>query len=241
MCPPPTGFNITMFLLVLSISHIFCMIVWSEGGFMSKSIVYFQEIKNGKDPLQVKARFKDLIKHSGLCTDFQKGDIIPIKMHMGEKGNTGHVNPVVIKGLVDKLKSKASKPFITDTNVLYHGLRSNTIDHLMLAYEHGFSLEKLGCPVIIADGLNGENAKNVTINKKHFDTVHIAKPFLRVESLISVAHVTAHMLTGFAASIKNVGMGCASRSGKLRQHSNIKPHIKKNACILCGKCIENCP
>ncbi|MFH2137574.1 MAG: DUF362 domain-containing protein [Candidatus Omnitrophota bacterium] len=208
---------------------------------MSKSIVYFQEVKNGKDVLQVKSKFKNLIKKSALCDVFTKGEIVPIKTHMGEKGNTGHVSPKIVKALVDKLKSKAAKPFVTDTNVLYHGLRANTVDHLMLAHEHGFDIKSLGCPVVIADGLLGENAENVIINKKHFDQANIARLFLRLENFVSIAHVTGHMLTSFAASVKNVGMGCASRAGKLRQHSNIKPHIKKEKCVLCRQCVKVCP
>ncbi|MCP4650565.1 MAG: DUF362 domain-containing protein [PVC group bacterium] len=208
---------------------------------MSKSIVYFQEATNGKDAVQIKSKFKNLIKKSGLCDEFKKGEIIPVKVHMGEKGNTGYVAPEVVKAMVDKLKSKAAKPFVTDTNVLYSGLRANTVDHLMLASEHGFDINSLGCPVVIADGLLGENAENVFIYKKHFEHVNIARPFLRVENFISIAHVTSHMLTSFAASVKNVGMGCASRAGKLKQHSNIKPKVKPLKCVLCGQCAKYCP
>ncbi len=208
---------------------------------MSKSIVFFQEVKEHKDKILVKSKFKDLIKKSKLCDDFGKGELVAIKLHMGEKDNRGHVPPEVIKALVNKLKSRASKPFITDTNVLYHGRRVNAVDHLMLAEEHGFKISTLGCPIIIADGLLGENAEDVLINKKHFDKVNIAKPILYLENLISIAHVTGHLVTSFAASIKNIGMGFSSRAGKLRQHSNIKPHIKEDKCILCGQCITSCP
>ncbi|MFH1460033.1 MAG: DUF362 domain-containing protein [Candidatus Omnitrophota bacterium] len=208
---------------------------------MSKSKVFFQTVKNSKDKVQVAAKFKELIKQSKLCEDFKKDEIVAIKTHMGEKGNTGHVDAQVIKVLIDKLKSKATKPFITDTNVLYHGNRVNAVDHLILAHEHGFCLEKLGAPVIICDGLLGENAEDITINKKHFEKVSIAKPVLYLDNIVSIAHVTGHLLTGFAASIKNMGMGFASRAGKLKQHSNIKPTVRENNCVLCRRCIENCP
>lgn len=208
---------------------------------MSKSEVFFIEVKNYKDKVQVASKFKQLIKKSGLCEDFPKGELVAIKMHMGEKGNLGHVDAQVVKALVDKIKSKAAKPFVTDTNVLYHGQRVNSVDHLMLANEHKFNIETLGCPVIIADGLLGENAEEVTINKKHFAKVSIAKPVLYLENAVSIAHVTGHIVTGLAASIKNIGMGFSSRAGKLRQHSNIKPQVKENKCVLCQKCIERCP
>lgn len=208
---------------------------------MAKSKVYFQPVKNSKDKVQVAYNFKNLIKKSALLNDFTKGELIPIKVHMGEKGNTGHVDANVVKVAVDKIKSQAGKPFIVETNVLYQGNRVNAVDHLMLASEHGFDQKQLNAPIIIADGLWGENNLKVKIDKKHFEHVHLARPVMYFDSIISIAHVTGHMLSGFAASLKNIGMGLASRSGKLRQHSNIKPHIKNENCIFCKRCMKVCP
>ncbi len=208
---------------------------------MSKSIVYFQPVANSKDKVQVAYLFKNLIKLSGLLNGFKKGEIVPIKIHMGEKGNTGHVGAKTAKVAIDKIKSMAAKPFIAETNVLYQGSRVNAVDHLMLGAVHGFDPVSLGAPVIIADGLWGENAMEVQIKKKHFESVSIAKPVMYFDSVVSIAHVTGHLLSGFAASLKNMGMGFASRSGKLRQHSNIKPRVKPENCTFCKRCIKNCP
>lgn len=207
---------------------------------MSKSIVFFQAVTNSKDKVHTADKFKNLIKQSKLCDEVQKGEIIPIKTHMGEKGNTGHVDAIIIKQLINQLKSKAAKPFIVETNVLYQGKRVNAVDHLMLGAEHGFDIASLGAPVIIADGLWGENSMDVVINKKHFQTVNIAKPVLYFDSIVSISHVTGHLLTGFAASIKNMGMGLASRTGKLQQHSNIKPQVIADKCNFCKRCIKQC-
>ncbi len=208
---------------------------------MAGSRVYFQPVADARDITALAAKFKKLIKSAGLCEEFRQGELVPIKMHMGEKGNTGHVHSKVVKVLIDKLKSKAVKPFIAETNVLYQGKRVNAVDHLMLACEHGFGPEQLGAPVFIADGLWGENSFEVRIDKKHFREVSIAKCVKYFDTLISVAHVTGHLLTGYAASLKNVGMGLASRSGKLRQHANIKPHIRPENCTFCQRCLQNCP
>ncbi len=208
---------------------------------MNKSKVYFQPVTNSRDKVQVAFKFKSLIKLSGLLDDLRKGELVPVKIHMGEKGNTGHVDAKVAKVAIDKIKSKAAKPFITETNVLYQGRRVNAVDHLVLASEHGFDPVSLGAPVIIADGLWGENAMDVKINKKHFESVNIARPVMYFDSIVSIAHVTGHLLSGFAASLKNMGMGLASRAGKLRQHSNIKPHIKTENCTFCKRCIRYCP
>jgi len=207
---------------------------------MSKSIVFFQPVINSKDKVQTGNKFKNLIKQSKLCDGMRKGDLIPIKMHLGEKGNTGYVDPLIIKQLINQLKAKATKPFVVETNVLYQGKRVNAIDHMMLGAEHGFDANALGAPVFIADGLWGENSMDVEINKKYFKIATIAKPVMYFDSLISIAHVTGHMLTGFAASIKNIGMGLASRTGKLMQHSNIKPKVITERCTFCKRCMEHC-
>ncbi|MBU1087242.1 MAG: DUF362 domain-containing protein [Candidatus Omnitrophica bacterium] len=207
---------------------------------MAKSTVFFQAVQNSQDKVLTADKFKNLIKQSNLFGDMKKGEIIPIKTHMGEKGNTGHVDAIIIKQLINQLKAKAVKPFIVETNVLYQGKRVNAVDHLMLGAEHGFDPVSLGAPVFIADGLWGENSMDIEINKKHFKTVTIAKPVMYFDSLVSVAHVTGHLLTGFAASIKNIGMGLASRTGKLRQHSNIKLKIITDRCTFCKRCIKQC-
>ena len=42
-------------------------------------------------------------------------------------------------------------------------------------------------------------------------------------------------------TLKNIGMGCASRKGKLVQHSSVSPKVKKKNCIGCLECINHCP
>ncbi len=207
---------------------------------MDSSKVFFISVENSKDKMLVATKFKQLIKQSDICKDIKKNELVPIKTHMGEKGNTGYVDAVILKQLINQLKAKAAKPFVVETNVLYQGKRVNAVDHMMLGAEHGFEVSSLGAPVFIADGLWGENSMDVEINKKHFKTVTIAKPVMYFDSLISIAHVTGHMLTGFAASIKNMGMGLASRAGKLRQHSNIKPKVITERCTFCKRCMKEC-
>jgi uncharacterized Fe-S center protein len=56
-----------------------------------------------------------------------------------------------------------------------------------------------------------------------------------------VAHFKGHELTGFGGTLKNLGMGCAARQGKLKQHSNVSPKVKRKDCVSCGRCISWCP
>lgn len=55
-----------------------------------------------------------------------------------------------------------------------------------------------------------------------------------------MAHFKGHELSGFGGTIKNLGMGCASRRGKLAQHSTVNPKVKSKKCVGCGECINHC-
>jgi len=55
-----------------------------------------------------------------------------------------------------------------------------------------------------------------------------------------VAHFTGHPAACAAATLKTLGMGCASKRGKMRQHAALKLSIS-NDCTRCGVCFEHCP
>ena len=177
----------------------------------------------------------------GLEDAVDKDSFVGIKIHFGEKGNTGYIKPPWLKQLIDRLKKTKAKVFLTDTNTLYVGNRSNSIEHLRLAAEHGFSQELTGIPVVIADGLIGRESGDVEVNLDHVATAKIASTFFHTDVLLCVSHFTGHILSGFGAAIKNLGMGCASRAGKLEQHSDVHPWVKAKACTNCSICLEYCP
>ena len=58
--------------------------------------------------------------------------------------------------------------------------------------------------------------------------------------VISLNHFKGHEATGFGGAIKNLGMGCGSRAGKMEMHNAGKPYVKESKCIGCGSCIRNC-
>jgi hypothetical protein len=109
------------------------------------------------------------------------------------------------------------------------------------AYENGFVFSVVDAPIVIADGLRGNNGIKVRIDKPIFEVVSVAHAIAMADVLISIAHFTGHELCGFGATLKNLGMGCASREGKLSQHSNISPRIKAKTCTGCGLCLAWCP
>ena len=57
---------------------------------------------------------------------------------------------------------------------------------------------------------------------------------------ISLNHFKGHEMTGFGGALKNIGMGCGSRRGKMEQHSDGKPKIHAKACVGCRQCASQC-
>ncbi len=204
-----------------------------------KSHVFFADLKVGSGKTLFD-KLDRLLDRGGLKGKIKEKDLVAIKLHFGEKGNTGFVRPIFLRRIVDRVKQIKGKPFLTDTNTLYTGTRSEAISHLTTAYEHGFTEAVVGAPLLIADGLRGNSAVKVRIDKPLFRTVSIAREISMADALITVTHFKGHELSGFGGALKNLGMGCSSREGKLSQHSTISPWIKGKTCRGCGRCLSWC-
>ena len=204
-----------------------------------KSKVFFSDWKasSGKTLLD---KLDVLLDRVDLKGKIKERDLVAIKLHFGEKGNTAFVRPIFLRRVVDGVKRCKGKPFLTDTNTLYRGTREEAISHLTTAYQNGFVHSVVDAPLLIADGLKGNNGVKVRIDKPLFKNVSIAHGIYMADVLIGVAHFKGHELAGFGGALKNLGMGCASREGKLNQHSNVSPQVKEKACKGCELCLNAC-
>ncbi len=206
-----------------------------------KSKVFFLPVKESEGPQAVVRNVKILTEKSD-CLDFiSKGDSVALKLHFGEEGNTGFVKPESVKVISDFLLQRGASPFLSETNTLYKGQRTNSRDHLVLAARHGFSRETMGVEVVIPDDSQKENAAGVQIDQKFIKKAMIARVFVDADALVGINHFKGHMMTGFGGALKNLGMGCATREGKLMQHSDVSPVVYERKCTGCGECEKICP
>jgi len=183
-----------------------------------------------------------LLKKAGIKNILHKNDHTAVKLHFGEQGNTAFIRPVFIRKIIETIRTTGAKPFLTDANTLYVGTRSNAVSHIKTAIENGFAYSAMDhAPIIIADGLFGKSDTPVPVKLKNCEQVYIGSEIVHASALVSVAHFKGHELSGFGGTIKNIGMGSASRRGKLDQHSNVSPKIKRKTCIGCGECAAHCP
>ena len=206
-----------------------------------KPKVYFIPASSSESLDSIHKKILALFQQVNFNACFEPKDFVAIKIHFGEEGNTTHIPAEFCIPLIEEIKKNGGKPFFTETCVLYRSKRSDAVNHLLLAQKHGFTPEKCGAPVIIADGLRGSNEIEVKIPGKLFKKVSIATDAMTANALLVLTHVTGHIASGIGGAIKNLGMGLASRKGKLRQHSSMKPRIEIAKCTGCGQCIIWCP
>ncbi len=168
-------------------------------------------------------------------------DLVAVKIHAGEEGNTRYIPPSLIASVVGGLGLPPGRTFLTDTTVLYRGRRLTAPDYLLLAMEHGFGPPATP-PFIVADGLRGTDELSVKLPSCcGTPSARMARGICESDAMVVVSHFKGHLLTGFGGSIKNLGMGCASRGGKLFQHSSVKPTVRTGRCTACGACAAHCP
>ncbi len=207
---------------------------------MEKAKVYFTDLRALPGTNLLK-KLERLMRRAGIENiDFEE-KLVAIKVHFGEPGNLSFIRPNYAKVVADVVKSLGGKPFLTDCNTLYVGRRKNAIDHIDAAYENGFTPFSTGCQVIIGDGLKGTDDVEIPVEGGELvKTAKIGKAIMDADVFISLSHFKGHECTGFGGCLKNVGMGCGSRAGKMEQHNSGKPSVDPEICRGCKICAKNC-
>lgn len=204
---------------------------------MSMSEVYFLRAED----MPRKGAFRRLLADLRAKLDIGDGELVAVKLHPGEAGNRSYVRPDEVMEVVRALELPERRTFLADTTVLYRGRRMTAPDYLELAAEHGFGPPHTP-PLIVADGLRGTDEIEVELPEEcRTRSARLARQLKQADHAVVVSHFKGHLLSGFGGAVKNLGMGCAARGGKLFQHSNVKPSIKKDKCTACGACAEHCP
>ncbi len=190
--------------------------------------VYFFDLRK-KYKESVMKMFDNLIDKADGLKILKKNSLCAIKLHVGEQGNVNYVSPSYIKRLVYLINKMGAKAFLTDTTTLYSGSRYRADLHIELAKEHGFDF----APFIVADGLYGDEYVEKNGSK-------IASLFSHIDTIFCISHFKGHLVCGFGGALKNLGMGCAAKGGKLEMHSQSKPYIDMKKCTLCLQCFNYC-
>uniref|UniRef100_N2AUT3 Ferredoxin n=1 Tax=Eubacterium plexicaudatum ASF492 TaxID=1235802 RepID=N2AUT3_9FIRM len=207
---------------------------------MEKSKVYYTSFKaNEHENLLQKLR--RLMITAGMKEIDFADKYAAIKIHFGEYGNLAFLRPNYAKVMADLVKECGGKPFLTDCNTLYVGSRKNALDHIETAYLNGFNPYATGCHVLIGDGLKGTDETLVPIHGEYVKEAKIGTAIMDADVFLTLTHFKGHEMTGFGGALKNIGMGCGSRGGKMEMHNDGKPYVEDpDGCIGCGSCQRIC-
>ncbi|MDD4816718.1 MAG: DUF362 domain-containing protein [Victivallaceae bacterium] len=206
-----------------------------------KSKVFFTDFRMSFNGENITAKLQRLMKAAGFEGLDLNGKFVAVKLHFGERGNLAFLRPNYARAVADYVKQLGGKPFLTDCNTLYVGGRKDALEHLDTAGINGFNPLSTGCQILIGDGLKGNDEVDVPVpNGKHFKTAKIGRAVMDADAFISLTHFKGHEKMGIGGVVKNIGMGCGSRAGKMEMHSDGKPTLDRGLCVGCGICKRYC-
>ena len=191
------------------------------------------------------AGLERLIERIDVRSAVAKDELVAIKTHFGSEGAHRVVRPRFLRVLADAVKAAGGKPFVCDT------VRINGWDYLEIANQNGINPQSVGCPVVLADGLLGNDSVEVKAGPV-LGSVQIASVIHDVPAMIVVSHCKGHIESGYGGAIKNLAMGGAAgrhRSGdwkKARGHLHAaagQSSVKRDhaLCTMCLQCLHVCP
>jgi uncharacterized protein len=124
---------------------------------------------------------------------------VGIKLHTGER----HGPNILPRDMVRALQQRIPNSNLVETNTLYKGDRTTTVDHRETIKINGWDF----CPVDIMDE---EGAVLIPVKGgKHFKSMSVGSHLLTYDSLVVLTHFKGHASGGFGGSLKNISIGCA--------------------------------
>ncbi|MEW6410446.1 MAG: DUF362 domain-containing protein [Nitrospirota bacterium] len=189
-------------------------------------------------------KLETLLRHVDITKYFEEDEWVAVKTHFGSEGAHRVIRPVFIRKIVDAIKNTGAKPFVTDT------VRIKGIDYLEVANINGINHLSCGAPVILADGLYGND--NILVPAGEIlGEVAVASVIYDVPAMVVCSHIKGHIQAGYGGAIKNVSMGGMSSRhrvygwekgrGSVHTFGEGKLDWNKDKCTLCLQCQYICP
>lgn len=155
------------------------------------------------------------ISPEGLDKVYQALEVSPtgnvaIKLSTGEAGNPNHLDPYLIKDLVQSVDGT-----IVECNTAYSGSRrAETEMHMQVAEDHGFT-EIADVDIMDRDGYMKIPVTDGTNLQENWVGMNLAN----YDYVIVLTHFKGHPMAGFGGALKNISIGIASSEGKVRIHT----------------------
>lgn len=211
---------------------------------MSKVYFASARAKKWKHDDSMPGKLAKMLHKFRLKDYFEEGQWVAVKTHFGSEGAHRIVRPVFIRKVVDELIKIKTKPFVTDT------VRIKGLDYLEVANQNGINHLSVGAPVVLADGIYGND--NIIVKAGSIlNEIAVASAIYDVPAMVVCSHVKGHIQAGYAGAIKNMAMGavsgahrhCGWKCGRGAMHTIGEGDILWDAhkCTLCMQCKDICP
>jgi len=208
--------------------------------------VYFASARVGKwkHAESMPGKLERILKEADLGRIFEAGEWVAVKTHFGSPGAHRVVRPVFLRRITEAVRRTGARPFVTDT------VRIRGLEYLDVANENGINHLSVGAPVVLADGLYGND--NILVKAGEIlGEVAVASVINDVSAMVVASHVKGHINAGYAGAIKNVAMGGVSgahrqagwKCGRGGMHAVGAGRLAwdREKCELCYQCEEICP
>ena len=192
----------------------------------------------------LEGKFENFLKGFDFSPYIATDEVVPIKMHLGNKGAFRTIRPQFVKLVVDAVKNVPAQPFVTDS------VRVPGYEYLEIAKNAGYTHLTLGAPVVLADGIYGNDSVKVKAGEL-LGEVSIASAIHDARSMVVLTHVKGHIQAVLGGAIKNLSMGGVSFAPRndTWQHGRGKMHFlmgdimewDESKCTLCNDCMNICP
>ncbi len=191
------------------------------------SKVYYMDARSYSPQTSMVSKMSTVFEAAGFDKLVKPGDVVAIKVHCGEWGNTAYLRPVFARTLADRVKALGGRPFVCDTTTLPYNpypSRATALDILVTAERNGYSSATMGCPFICADGYMGNDDYRVELPEGYIlREAFIARAIAAADVLITLTHFKGHAAGVFGGAIKNLGIGAQSKRGKFNVHMGSHP------------------
>jgi len=211
---------------------------------MSKVYFASARAKKWKYEDSMPGKLESLLAAVNLSDYFEPKEWIAVKTHFGSEGAHRIVRPIFLRKVVDALNHIGAKPFVTDT------VRIKGLDYLEVANQNGINHLSVGAPVVLSDGLYGNDSIMVKAGEI-LSEIAVASVIHDVPAMVVCSHVKGHIQAGYAGAIKNIAMGgvssrhreCGWKCGRGAMHTIGEGMLAwdEERCERCYQCMEICP
>ncbi|MBM3292616.1 DUF362 domain-containing protein [Candidatus Bathyarchaeota archaeon] len=203
---------------------------------MVSSKVFFGSINHGKI-----AQFASLANKLDVIIDrldfstLTKKDKVAVKLHLGFTDGAQTIPPFYVRRVVKRIKDTGAYPYLTDNpSAVYN------------AAERGYTQETCGCPIIPISGIKELYGYETEINYRNVDKMNMAGVLHDSDALVNLSHVKSQNNVGYAAALKNLGVGGYNgdaRFSKIHGIFNTVPAWDSSKCTPehALKLAESCP